>query len=81
MLRFNPVENLFGYVKRTLQDFEFPPRLKAKYKPQALAFEVTKTMFEVNKYTIEGFYKKTLSNMLNFWFKFDREKLLTKCYS
>ena len=75
------MENLFGYVKKTLQDFEFPPRLKAKLKPQGLAFEVSKKMFGVNKYTIEGFYKKTLSNMLNFWFRFDRKKLLRKCYS
>jgi hypothetical protein len=75
------VENLFGYVKKALQDFEFPPRLKSKYKPQMLAFEVSKKMFEVDKYTIQGFYKKTLSNMLNFWFRFDREQLLRKYYS
>ena len=81
LCRFNPVENLFGYIKKALQDFEFPLRLKSKYKPQVLAFEVSKNMFEVGKYTMEGFYKKTLSNILNFWFRYDRKKLLSKYYS
>ena len=58
LCRFNPVENLFGYIKKALQDFEFPLRLKSKYKPQVLAFEVSKNMFEVGKYTIEGYTRR-----------------------
>ena len=67
---------MFGHVKSKLKDFEFP--LKTKKKPEKLAFEVQKAMFQIKKYTFEGFFKKTLNNMLQFWFTLKREKLLRK---
>jgi len=59
-------------VKKQLEDFEFPPRTSGKEKRQKLAFEITKVMFDAEKSRYEGFYKKTLNNMVNFWFKLDR---------
>ena len=73
---FSPIENLFGYVKRTLSDFEFERGKKGMVKTRILAFEVMKVMFGVKRYTFEGFFKKTLQNMLSFWINLKREKLL-----
>ena len=73
---FSPIENLFGYVKRKLKDFEFERDIKGQLKRQRLAFEVMKVMFEVKRYTFEGFFKKTLQNMLSFWINLKREKIL-----
>ena len=73
---FSPIENLFGHVKRKLRDFEFEKGIKGKEKPLRLAFEVMKVMFEVKRYTFEGFFKKTFQNMLSFWINLKREKLL-----
>ena len=56
---FSPIENLFGYVKRTLSDFEFEKGKKGMVKTRILAFEVMKVMFGVKRYTFEGFFKKT----------------------
>jgi len=33
-------------------------------------------MFNATRQEIEGVFKKTLLNMLSFWFKLDRKKLL-----
>ena len=74
---FSPIEYLFGHVKRKLSDFEFEKGKKGKEKPLRLAFEVMKVMFEVERYTFEGFFKKTFQNMLSFWINLQREKLLT----
>ena len=76
MIRFSPIENLFGYVKRSLKDFTF--RYKVKEKPLKLAKKVSKLMFDAKKTSIEGFYKKTLLNMIHFWLKLDRNKLIKK---
>ena len=73
---FSPIENLFGHVKRTLSDFEFERGKKGMVKTRILAFEVMKVMFGVKKYTFEGFFKRTLQNMLSFWINLNREKLL-----
>ena len=56
---FSPIENLFGHVKRTLSDFEFEKGIRGKHKPQRLTLEVMKVMFGVDRYTFEGFFKKT----------------------
>ena len=37
---------------------------------------ITKSMFAIEKKVIHGFYRKTLTNMKNFWLKIDRVKLL-----
>ena len=52
LARFNPIENLFGHVKRTLQDFEFEKRLKLRgmEKTVALSKAVIDVMFQQEKY-------------------------------
>ena len=74
---FSPIENLFGYVKRKLSDFEFTGE-RGKQKPPRLAFEVMRVMFGIERYTFEGFFKRTFQNMLTFWIKLKREKLLNR---
>lgn len=50
--RFNPIENLFGFVKRNFQDFEFSNNVKGEIiKRKVLAFKIMKVMFTVKKYT------------------------------
>jgi len=49
-----------------------------KNRPLKLAYSVIKTMFGIKEYNLEGFFRKTLNNMLNFWFKLNRDKLLSK---
>ena len=46
---FSPIENLFGYVKRKLKDFEFEKEIKGKMKRQRLAYEVMKVMFNIKR--------------------------------
>ncbi len=43
---FSPVENLFGFVKRKLCDFEFTGERGNKKHPR-LTFEVMKVMFGI----------------------------------
>lgn len=62
---FSPIENMFGYVKRKLQDLEF------KSKEQAAKL-IAEQMFGLKKSIIGGFYKKSLSNMYNFWLSLNR---------
>lgn len=50
---FSPVENMFGLVKKKLQDFEFT-------KVEKVAEAVSKMMFGLKKEYAEGFFKKTL---------------------
>jgi hypothetical protein len=41
-----------------------------------MAEQIRFFMFSLNKKVLAGFYKKVLYNMLSFWFKLDRNKLL-----
>ena len=50
---FSPVENMFGLVKKKLQDYEFK-------KVEKVAEAVSKMMFGLKKEYVEGFFKKTL---------------------
>ena len=67
---------MFGHIKRTLCDLEI--KGKSKEKPIKLSKAVIDVMFNLKKYQIEGFFKKTFLNMLNFWNKLNRKKLLEK---
>ena len=61
-----------------MSDFEFEKGVKGKQKPPRLTLEVMKVMFSVDRYTFEGFFKKTFQNMLSFWMNLKRDKLLSK---
>ena len=43
---------------------------------EQVAKEVASNMFGLNTVIIGGFFKKTLSNMQDFWFKLERDKIL-----
>ena len=66
---FSPIENMFGYIKKKLQDLEF-------FNKEHVAKVISKQMFSLNPLIISGFFKKTLSNMSKFWMKIDRSKLI-----
>ena len=66
---------MFGCLKRTLKDYEFAKIVKGRQKKVTLAYEVMKTMFQIDKFAFEGFFKKTLNNMVHFWLKLDYKKL------
>lgn len=67
---------MFGYIKRKLCDLEI--KGKSKEKPVKLSKAVMNVMFNLSKYQMEGFFKKTFLNMINFWHKLKRKKLLRK---
>ena len=54
MIRFSPIENLFGYVKRSLKDFTFA--YKVKEKPLKLAKKVSKLMRR--RFPLKAFTRK-----------------------
>jgi hypothetical protein len=64
---FSPIENMFGMVKVKLKDYEFK-------KKEALTKEVMRTLFNLSLHNFNGFYKKTLDNMLKYWLYLDRTK-------
>ena len=55
-----------------MQDYEYSNNVKAKDKPKTLAYEIQKLIFQIGQSHMEGFWKKTLNNMLLFWFKLGR---------
>lgn len=59
---------MFGYTKSRLKDFLFANK-------EELTQKVLKLMFSYNEARIMSFFRKTLSNMLEFWTKLDRVKL------
>ena len=68
LLRFSPIENKFGYTKNKLKDFMFT-------RKEELTMKVMSLMFSYKKARIMSFYRKTLSNMVEFWTKLDRNGL------
>ncbi len=62
---------MFGHIKRVLKDFEFPR--KTKDKKERLTHEVLKVIYHIKEYTFDGFFKKTLLNMKQFWLNLDRD--------
>jgi len=75
---FSPIENMFGCIKRILKDFEFKHDVKAKNKPKELAKKVASTAYSLEKRYFEGFYKKSLQNMCEFWSNLDRQKFIAE---
>jgi hypothetical protein len=59
---------MFGYTKSRLKDFLFANK-------EELTQKVLELMFSYNEARIMSFFRKTLSNMLEFWTKLDRVKL------
>ena len=66
--QFSPIENMFGYTKTKLKEFMFNSK-------EELTIKVISLMFGYNKSRIMSFYRKTLSNMVEFWTKLDKDRL------
>ena len=66
--QFSPIENMFGYTKTKLKEFMFNSK-------EELTIKVISLMFGYNKSRIMSFYRKTLSNMVEFWTKLDKDGL------
>ena len=66
--RFSPIENMFGYTKAKLKDFKFKNK-------EELTMKITELMFSCDEARIMSFYRKTLSNMLEFWTKLDKGRV------
>lgn len=58
--QFSPVENLFGYIKRSLQDQSYKTK-------EELVCGVMNAMFSLPERQMHSFYQKTLNNMIDFW--------------
>ena len=67
-LSFSPIENMFGYTKQKLKEFIFKTK-------EELGFKTAELMFSYKTARMMSFYRKTLSNMLEFWTKLDKESL------
>ena len=62
---------MFGLIKSKMKDYYFKNK-------EDTAFHIMKEMFGLNLKYIQGFFKKTLQNMLFFWFKLNWEKFKEK---
>ena len=67
---------MFGHIKRELRDLEI--NSDSKNKPAKLSKEILNLCFNLKKTQIQGFFKKTFLNMIDFWFKLDRNKLISE---
>jgi len=67
---------MFGHIKRELRDLEI--KGSAQSKPLKLSKAILDVCFNLKKHQVEGFFKKTFLNMINFWFKLDRNKLISE---
>ena len=76
IFRFSPIENMFGHIKRELRDLEI--KGDSKLKPAKLAKAILDVCFHLKKHQVEGFFRKTFLNMIDFWFKLDRNHLLNE---
>ena len=66
--QFSPIENMFGYTKGKMKGFMFN-------RKEELTMKVMSLMLAYNKPRIMSFYRKTLSNMMEFWTKLDKDGL------
>lgn len=64
-IRFSPIENMFGFTKQKMKEFIFKKR-------EELTMKVITLMFSYTEARIKSFFRKTLSNMVEFWTKLDR---------
>ena len=56
---------MFGYTKTKMKDFYFTTK-------EELTIKVSSLMFSYKKRRIMSFFRKSLSNMVEFWTKLDR---------
>ena len=59
---------MFGYTKTKLKEFLFADK-------EQLTLKVMELMFSYEEERIMSFFRKTLSNMVEFWTKLDRNGL------
>lgn len=59
---------MFGFTKKLLKNFMFKTK-------EEITMKVSQLMFSFDEERMMSFYRKTLSNMLEFWTKLDRESL------
>jgi len=59
---------MFGYTKQKMKEFLFTNK-------EELTAKIIELMFSYNTARLMSFYRKTLSNMLEFWAKLDRKGL------
>ena len=67
---------MFGHIKRELRDLEI--KGDAQSKPSKLSKAILDVCFNLEKHQVEGFFKKIFLNILDFWFKLDRNRLLSE---
>ena len=60
---------MFGYTKQKMKEYFFTNK-------EELTMKVIELMFNYNEERMMSFYRKTLSNMLEFWTKLDRENII-----
>ena len=60
---------MFGYTKQKMKQHFFKNK-------EELTMKVIELMFNYNEERMMSFYRKTLSNMLEFWTKLDRENII-----
>ena len=60
---------MFGFTKTKLKEFLFT-------KKEELAEKIIELMFSYTTARMMSFYRKTLSNMMEFWTKLDLSSLL-----
>ena len=68
IFRFSPIENMFGYTKTKLKNFLFRDK-------EELTLKVMELMFSYGEARMMSFFRKTLSNMVEFWTKLDVDSL------
>jgi len=56
---------MFGFTKQKMKEFIFKKR-------EELTMKVITLMFSYTEARIKSFFRKTLSNMVEFWTKLDR---------
>ena len=61
---------MFGFTKKRLKDFYFK-------KKEDLTLKISQIMFSYNSERMMSFFRKTLSNMLEFWTKLNVEELFS----
>lgn len=66
---FSPIENLFGFAKKKLIDYEYKTK-------EFLVKAVSDLMLGLEEKRFVGFYRKTLNNMMKFWSNLNRKKIL-----
>ena len=65
---FSPIENMFGLLKKRLKDIEFETK-------EQLTKKVAETFFDLQLKDFNGFFRKTLDNILKYRLYLERNEL------